>query len=190
MCACCTFELLWVHYISRYISLLHGILSARQKNVNNFQTNNDGLQNSVCLENTMPTPKLVRFEIPNNKHHAQWTTKQYEKLEFLSLSRWKEKNKNGRIFNFVAVFPVYMLNYQRLRVLTRYSTVKFLERMSASIEQIWNIVASSPKFVFSPTLVFCSPICPNNCGVVFLWKYIFVFDDFFRSTAQYANFHR
>ena len=51
-------------------SLLHGILSARQKKVN-FQTNNDGLQNSVCLENMMPTPKLVRFEIPNNKHHAQ-----------------------------------------------------------------------------------------------------------------------
>ena len=26
----------------------------------------------------------------------------------------------------------------------------------------------SPKFVFSPTFIFCSPICPNNCGVVFL----------------------
>ena len=48
--------------------------------------------------------------------------------------------------------------------------------MSASIEQIWNIVASRPKFVFSPTFIFCSPICPNNCGVVFLWKYILIFD--------------
>ena len=26
--------------------------------------------------------------------------------------------------------------------------------MSASMEQIWNIVASRPKFVFSPTIVF------------------------------------
>ena len=25
----------------------------------------------------------------------------------------------------------------------------------------------SLKFVFSPTLIFCSPICPDNCGVVF-----------------------
>ena len=48
--------------------------------------------------------------------------------------------------------------------------------MSASIEQIWNIVASRPKFVFSPTFIFCSPICPNNCDVVFLWKYILVFE--------------
>ena len=37
--------------------------------------------------------------------------------------------------------------------------------MSASIEQIWNIVASRPKFVFSPTFIFCSPICSSNCGV-------------------------
>ena len=48
--------------------------------------------------------------------------------------------------------------------------------MSASIEQIWNIVASRSKFVFSPTFIFCSPICSNNCGVVFLWKYILVFE--------------
>ena len=53
--------------------------------------------------------------------------------------------------------------------------------MSASIEQIWNIVASRPKFVFSPTFVFCSPICSNNCGVVFLWKYILVFEKLFFS---------
>ena len=26
----------------------------------------------------------------------------------------------------------------------------------------------SPKFVFPPTFIFCSPICSNNCGVVFL----------------------
>ena len=53
--------------------------------------------------------------------------------------------------------------------------------MSASIEEIWNIVASRPKFVFSPYFIFCSPICPDNCGVVFLWKYILVFKKWFFS---------
>ena len=46
----------------------------------------------------------------------------------------------------------------------------------------------SPKFVFSPTFIFCSPICPNNCGVVFLWKYKSVFEkwvfSFDRSNLQ------
>ena len=53
--------------------------------------------------------------------------------------------------------------------------------MSASIDQIWNIVASRPKFVFSPTFTFCSPICPNNCGVVFLRKYVLVFEKLYFS---------
>ena len=53
--------------------------------------------------------------------------------------------------------------------------------MSASIAQIWNIVASRPKFHFTPTFMFCSPICPNNSGVVFLWKYILVFEKLFFS---------
>ena len=53
--------------------------------------------------------------------------------------------------------------------------------MSASIAQIWNIVASRTKFDLSPTFIFCSPICPNNCGVVFLWKYILVFEKLFFS---------
>ena len=60
--------------------------------------------------------------------------------------------------------------------------------MSASIEQIRNIVASRSKFVFSPTFIFCSSICSNNCGVVFLWKYILVFEkwlfSFDRSNMQ------
>ena len=46
--------------------------------------------------------------------------------------------------------------------------------MSASIEQIWNIVASRPKFIFSPIFIFLT--CSNNCGVVFLSKYILVFE--------------
>ena len=48
--------------------------------------------------------------------------------------------------------------------------------MSASIEEIGNIVASRSKFVFTPTFIFCSPICFNNCGVVFLWKFILIFE--------------
>ena len=60
--------------------------------------------------------------------------------------------------------------------------------MLASIEQIWNIVASRPKFVFSPTFIVCSPICSNNCGVFFLRKYILVFEkwlfSFDRSNMQ------
>ena len=61
--------------------------------------------------------------------------------------------------------------------------------MSASIEQIWNIVASLPRFVFSPTFIFCSPICSNNCGIVFfLRKYVLVFEkwhfSFDRSNMQ------
>ena len=60
--------------------------------------------------------------------------------------------------------------------------------MSASIKQIWNNVANRPKFVFPPTFIFFSPICPYNCGVVFLWKCIFVFEkwlfSFDRSNMQ------
>ena len=60
--------------------------------------------------------------------------------------------------------------------------------MSASIEQIWNIVASRPRFVFSPTFIFCCPICSNNCGVVFLRKYFLIFEkwlfSFDRSNIQ------
>ena len=39
-----------------------------------------------------------------------------------------------------------------------------------------NLKYCGPKFVFSPTFIFCSPICSNNCGVVFLRKYILVFE--------------
>ena len=53
--------------------------------------------------------------------------------------------------------------------------------MLASIAQIWNIVASRPMFDFTPTFIVCSPIYPNNFGVVFLWKYILVFEKLFFS---------
>ena len=49
-------------------------------------------------------------------------------------------------------------------------------------------MASRPIFVFSRTFIFCIPICPDNCGVVFLWKYILVFEkwifSFDRSNMQ------
>ena len=35
--------------------------------------------------------------------------------------------------------------------------------------------ASHPRFAFSPTFIFYSPICPNNCGVVFFAKIYFSF---------------
>ena len=62
--------------------------------------------------------------------------------------------------------------------------------MSASIEQIRNILASRSKFVFTPTFIFCSPICPYNCGVVFfLKKHILFYGKlFFRSTTQICKF--
>ena len=64
--------------------------------------------------------------------------------------------------------------------------------MLASIEQIWNIVASLPKFVSSPTFIVCSPMCSNNCGVVFFVKIYFSFREmtFFARSLKYANFLR
>ena len=50
--------------------------------------------------------------------------------------------------------------------------------MSACIRQT---VASHPKFAFALTSIFCSLICPDNCGVVFFCENIFQFsrNDFF-----------
>ena len=42
-------------------------------------------------------------------------------------------------------------------------------------------VASHPKFILSPSFIFCGLICLNNCSVVFLWKYIFFFEKWFFS---------
>ena len=53
-------------------------------------------------------------------------------------------------------------------------------------------MASRSKFVFTPSFIFCSPICYNNGDVVFfLWKYILVFENllFFIRPLKYANFH-
>ena len=50
--------------------------------------------------------------------------------------------------------------------------------MSTCIRQT---AASHPKFAFTPTFLFCNLICLNYCGVVFLWKYISVFEKWFFS---------
>ena len=43
---------------------------------------------------------------------------------------------------------------------------------------------------FSPTFIFCNPICPNNFGVVFLWNYFSFWEiSFFVRTLKYADFH-
>ena len=62
--------------------------------------------------------------------------------------------------------------------------------MSASIAKIWNILVSRPKFAFNLTFVFCSPICPYNCGVVFFVKIYFSSREmiFFVPPLKYANF--
>ena len=51
-------------------------------------------------------------------------------------------------------------------------------------------VASHPNLL-SPLRLYFSPICPDNCDVVFLWKY-FSFREmiFFVRLLKYANFHR
>ena len=60
--------------------------------------------------------------------------------------------------------------------------------MSACIRQT---AASHPKFAFTPIFIFCSPICSNNCGVVFCER-LFSFREiiFFVQPLKYANFHR
>ena len=49
---------------------------------------------------------------------------------------------------------------------------------------------SSSKFVFTPTFIFCSPICLNNCGAVFFCENIFQFsrNDFSLSIAKICKF--
>ena len=48
-------------------------------------------------------------------------------------------------------------------------------------ECIRQTAASHPKIAFTPTFTFCSPICLNKCGVVFLGKCILVFEKWFFS---------
>ena len=58
---------------------------------------------------------------------------------------------------------------------------KIRSQLRANVNMHQTNSGKSPKFVFSPTFIFCIPICPNNCGVFFLWKYISVFEKWFFS---------
>ena len=58
---------------------------------------------------------------------------------------------------------------------------KTRSQLRANVNMHQTNSGKSPKFVFSLTFIFCSLICPNNCGAVFLWKYISVFDKWFFS---------
>ena len=58
---------------------------------------------------------------------------------------------------------------------------KIRSQLRANVNMHQTNSGKSPKFVFSPTFIFCSLICPNNCGAVFLWKYILVFEKWFFS---------
>ena len=67
---------------------------------------------------------------------------------------------------------------------------KIRSQLRANVNMHQTNSGKSPKFVFSPTFIFCIPICSNNCGVFFLWKYILVFEKWFFVVRplKYANF--
>ena len=56
---------------------------------------------------------------------------------------------------------------------------KIRSQLRANVNMHQTNSGKLPIFVFSPTFIFCIPICPNNCGVVFLWKYTLVFEKLF-----------
>ena len=72
-------------------------------------------------------------------------------------------------------FPV------RSPLLRKKSKLTSAKHLRANVSMRQTNSGKSPKFVFTPTFIFCSPICSNNCGVVFLWKYILVFEKLFFS---------
>ena len=60
--------------------------------------------------------------------------------------------------------------------------------MSTCIRQT---AASHPKFAFTPTFMFGSPICPSDCDVGFFVEICFSFREiiFLVLPLKYANFH-
>ena len=64
---------------------------------------------------------------------------------------------------------------------------KTRSQLRANVNMHQTNSGKSPIFVFSPTFIFCIPICSNNCGVFFcentfsFWEMIFLFD---RSNMQ------
>ena len=70
------------------------------------------------------------------------------------------------------------------------SMLYFVLRANISMHQTSS--GKSPNFFFTPTFIFCSTICSNNCGIVFFVKINFSFREiiFFVRPLKYANFHR
>ena len=53
-------------------------------------------------------------------------------------------------------------------------SARALRHLRANVSMHQTNSGKSLKFVFSPIFIVCSPIYPNNCGVVFLRKYMLV----------------
>ena len=104
--------------------------------------------------------------------------------------RWKQRYKLKilLIFHYCPPINQCLLNDSSME-LSRGSCSSHLR---ADVTCIRQTKASHPKFAFTPTFKFCNPICSYNCGVVFSWKYILVFEKwlFFVRPLKYANFHR
>ena len=80
----------------------------------------------------------------------------------------------------------------RSPLLRKKSKLTSAKHLRANVSMRQTNSGKSPKFVFTPTFIFCSPICSNNCGVVFFVKIYFSFRKiiFFVQPLKYANFHR
>ena len=60
----------------------------------------------------------------------------------------------------------------KISILKEKQSLLSVLRANVSIKQT---AASHPKFVFIPIFIVCSPICSNNCGIVFFIKIYFSF---------------
>ena len=78
--------------------------------------------------------------------------------------------------------------YDKYMIQTCFVFLSWNAFLRANVSMHQTNSGKSPKFVFTPTFIFCSPICSYNCGVVFLRKYILVFEkwlfSFDRSNMQ------
>ena len=102
----------------------------------------------------------------------------------------KEKKKNFRPHGTAYARELRKISYMR-RIGPLLCLLLSLTLLRANVNMHQTNSGKSPTFVFSPTFIFCSPICPYNCGVVFFWKYILVFEKWFSvRPLKYANFHR
>ena len=67
-------------------------------------------------------------------------------------------------------------DYRRHADGLRYVPKETVSLLSANVSMHQTNSGKSLEFFFPPTFIFCSPILSNNCGVVFLSKFILVFE--------------